>query len=195
MKKLCFSLSCRCLYSWGKKGVGLWVLFSMICAVIICSVQDLDLFLLEAGKCSSAKLALDSLQSPHWWPLGVCHNHRAPNDVPAHQLQWRACISVWCTDQEDLYHSHEMGRKKPVSQGLLHREAWEEEVFHCRQKLLVLFSPFLLAANEIWREEHREQGTQIDKMPSWSLVSTLASNWELQQQRVHIVCSATEYSL
>lgn len=47
-----------------------------------------------------------------------------------------------------------------------HKEAWEEEVFLCRQKLLVLFSPFLLAANEIWREEHREQGTQIDEMPS-----------------------------
>lgn len=39
----------------------------------------------------------------------------------------------------------EKGRKQPVSQGLVHKEASEEEfVYHCRQKLLMLFlSPSL----------------------------------------------------
>lgn len=39
----------------------------------------------------------------------------------------------------------EKGRKQPVSQGLVHKKALEEEfVYHCRQKLLMLFlSPSL----------------------------------------------------
>lgn len=44
-----------------------------------------------------------------------------------------------------MFITHEKERKQPVSQGLLHKEAWEEEfVFHCTQKLLMLFfSPSL----------------------------------------------------
>lgn len=46
---------------------------------------------------------------------------------------------------EGLCHSHKQGRKQPVSQGLRHEEAWEEEfVFRCKQKFLLLFlSPSL----------------------------------------------------
>lgn len=166
--KFCFRLSCRgCIL--GVKGLALWIFLSVIYTVIVCSMQHIRLFQEEAGTCSSAKIILGSLQSPHWRPVSVCHSCKpqcSGSPKMLHQLISFSEEFISLSDaivRKMFITLMEKGRKQPVSQGLVHKKALEEEfVYHCRQKLLMLFlSPSLGYKWDL------ERGTERIRKKNW----------------------------
>ena len=116
------------------------------------------------------------------------------NGTPAHQFRQRVYISVWCTGHLlDVCHSHEKWRKQSVSQGLLHKEAWEEEfVFHCRQKLLMLFlSPSLGYKWDLERGTERARKKIKCCADLWSINLFLIRNYSSSRCTVYVLLQGT----
>lgn len=120
---------------------------------------------------------LDSLQSPHWRSVSVCHSHKprrsgstkmmpsSPTAAKGLYLCLMHC-SGRCSSLMKRRESSQLARvcftRKLGKKSLYftaHRNCW------------CCFFPLLLAINEIWREGRRDRKNKekrLDKMPSWS---------------------------